>query len=286
METNTELNVAGVVRKELGAILARLEKCLGHDALSITGEIRPGLERKVRTAIELTKNRGSRLSIILTTPGGIVEIVERMVDVIRHHYAEVSFIVPDYAMSAGTVFVMSGDQILMDYASCLGPIDAWVEKDGRLASVHSYLLQYERLRELAVVGRLTSADMVLLNKLDLADLHQYEQAMALSVTLLKGWLARYKFKDWTKTATRGLTVTPNMKTERAKAIARDLNNTEKWHSHGRSINMRVLNEEVGLQVDDFRKNQALASLVDEYFGLLKDAVRDMGLHFVHSRGYI
>ena len=41
------------------------------------------------------------------TQGGTIEVVERMVNTIRHHYEDVSFIVLDKAMSAGTVFVMS-----------------------------------------------------------------------------------------------------------------------------------------------------------------------------------
>jgi ClpP class serine protease len=42
------------------------------------------------------------------------------VTVIRKHYKTVNFVVPDYAMSAGTIFCMSGDKIFMDYASALG----------------------------------------------------------------------------------------------------------------------------------------------------------------------
>ncbi len=46
-----------------------------------------------------------------------------MVSVMRKHYKEVSFIVPSHAYSAGTVLVLSGDKIYMDYYSVLGPID-------------------------------------------------------------------------------------------------------------------------------------------------------------------
>ena len=48
-----------------------------------------------------------------------MEVTERMVNIIRHFYEEVVFIVPDVALSAGTIFVMSGDEIMMDYYSCL-----------------------------------------------------------------------------------------------------------------------------------------------------------------------
>ena len=46
-----------------------------------------------------------------------------MVETLRHHYDIVDFVVPTHAYSAGTIFVMSGDSIYMDYYSRLGPID-------------------------------------------------------------------------------------------------------------------------------------------------------------------
>jgi hypothetical protein len=108
-----------------------------------------------------------------------------MVNVIRHFYDEVVFIVPDVALSAGTVFVMSGDEILMDYYSCLGPIDPQVERDGKLVPALSYLVQYDRLIDKATAGTLTNAEFAILNKHDLAELHQFEMARDLSISLLR-----------------------------------------------------------------------------------------------------
>ena len=72
---------------------------------------------------------------MLTTGGGSTTVVERLVNILRQHYKEVNFIVPDYAYSAGTIFCMSGDNILMDYFSVLGPIDPQVQnKEGRLVA--------------------------------------------------------------------------------------------------------------------------------------------------------
>jgi len=51
---------------------------------------------------------------VLTTGGGSIEVVQRIVDVFRQHYTLVDFIVPNYAYSAGTVLAMSGDAIYMD----------------------------------------------------------------------------------------------------------------------------------------------------------------------------
>ena len=67
--------------------------------------------------------------MILDTPGGVVEVVERMVTALRHVYRDLAVIVPDRAMSAGTIFALSADRIMMDHLSSLGPIDPQIERD-------------------------------------------------------------------------------------------------------------------------------------------------------------
>ncbi len=85
-------------------------------------------------------NKKHAISVVLTTRGGSATAVERYVNILRNHYEEVNFIVPDYAYSAGTIFCMSGDNIYMDYFSVLGPIDPQVQnKEGKLGGRTSRL---------------------------------------------------------------------------------------------------------------------------------------------------
>ena len=125
--------------------LDKLEDILNADVLTIFGPMRTGLDKIVKGAVELFQDKRTTIAVILDTLGGTAEVVERMVDVIRHHYDEVDFLIPDRAMSAGTIFTMAGDRIFMGYFSGLGPIDPQVEKDGRLFPALGYLTQYERL---------------------------------------------------------------------------------------------------------------------------------------------
>ena len=120
---------------------------LEADCLTIISPIQSGVEYRVKLAVEARETRRGTLVVILHTGGGVVEIVERIVRVFRTHYDEVKFLIPDQAMSAGTVLAMSGDDILMDYHSCLGPIDPQLPRDGRLIPALSYLSQYEALVE-------------------------------------------------------------------------------------------------------------------------------------------
>ena len=118
--------------KILDQQLGELEGHLSADVLTLIGPIRDGVEHKVRDALEVLGTHRPRLAVVLQTGGGIVEVAERMVHVIRHFYGEVVFVVPDIAMSAGTVFAMSGDAIMMDYFASLGPIDPQVVREGKL----------------------------------------------------------------------------------------------------------------------------------------------------------
>ena len=83
-----------------------------------------------------------------------------------------------------------------------------------------------------------------------------------------------------------MTVTDEMKEGRAKEIAALLNNPERWHSHGRAIDMRTLQDEVGLKICNLADDHALHQEIRDYFELLKDYMhREKLVSFVHTRGY-
>lgn len=271
------------IKNQLNEHLKEIEKALGADGLTILSPILPGLDRTVRDVVEDIPTKKNALIIMLDTPGGVVEVVERMVETIRHFYREVFFIIPDRAMSAGTIFALSGDRILMDYFSCLGPIDPQIEKDGVLVPALSYLNQFERLNKKAENGVLTSAEYALLSKLDLGELYQFEQARELSVELLIKWLSNYKFKNWIQTETRKLPVTQKRKEKQAKKIATELNKNDRWHSHGRGIDMKTLTEELKIKIEDYNTIPKLGKTVREYFELLRDyMIRANMTSFTHT----
>ena len=266
--------------------LEKIGTTLDADVAAIVSPVLPGLELRLRDAIDVLSDKNDSVAVILDTQGGIVEVVERMVTALRHVYGDVTVIVPDRAMSAGTIFALSADRIMMDHLSSLGPIDPQIERDGKLVPALSYLNQFERLNNKAQAGALTTAEYALVSKLDLGELYQFEQARELSIELLIKWLSNYKFKNWTKTKDRQLDVTPKMKENRAKEIAALLNNPERWHSHGRAIDMRTLQEEVGLKIDDLADNAILHHDIRDYFELLKDYMhREQLMSFIHTREY-
>lgn len=248
----------------------KLEDLLDADVILYSGIIVPSFVRAFRNFLEgvqgRSKRKGRRLAIVLKTGGGSVETVERYVDIARHLYDDISFVVPDAAMSAGTVWCMSGDRIYMDYSSCLGPIDPQVPAPGtqEFIPAQGYL---EKVKELSEKSELTEADVVMLRGIDLARLSLYEQARELSLDLLKGWLVRYKFKDWKKHSDGERTVTKAEKEERAEEIARTLSDNSVWHSHGRAIDVERL-QILRLKVEDYSRKQGLRQCIRGYHDVL------------------
>ena len=278
-----------IVESQLDTHLAELEHDFTADVLAFLGPITYGVDDAIRDAVEA---RGSRptLFVILETTGGYIEVAQRIADTLRKHYQRVEFVIPNFAMSAGTVLVMSGDAIHMDYYSVLGPIDPQVQRPtgGGWIPALGYLVQYERLIERSRKGKLSTAEMTfLIEKFDPAELYRYEQERELSISLLKEWLVKYKFKNWKKTEARKLPVTKAMRTKRATAVAKSLNDTEKWHSHGRGISMEVLQRDLRLRIEDFGRNKELSGRIRTYHKLLVDYIVRRGHDYsgvLHTKG--
>ncbi len=263
------------VEQQLHQRLIAIEEAFQAHALSFSGPLLFGVDDILRSAVENKFAQGpsvKKLVVLLTTGGGYLEPVQRMVDTLRRHYAIVDFVIPNHAYSAGTVFALSGDAIYMDYYSRLGPIDPQIESSqGRMVSALGHLEKYNSLIEKAKKGEITAAEVqLLIDGFDQAELYSYEQARDLSVAALKEWLVKYKFKNWEKTETRGVPVTEEMKQERASSIGYILNDTKRWHSHGYGISMDVLRNDLKLMIDNFGKDKNLSSVIRAYHDLLSD----------------
>lgn len=282
MSVSVPTSANDFIRRQLDDRLEAIEQHLNADALCLIASLYPGIDDGVRDDVEHLRGRrrqSDRLVVLLTTYGGQIETVQRIVETLRRHYQHVDFVIPNYAFSAGTVLAMSGDQIYMDYYSRLGPIDPQVPSNsGRYVPALGYLIQWDRLKKKADAGKISQAELqLMILAFDQAALYQYEQARQLSIELLKEWLATYKFKNWISTRTRGIAVTPRMRTLRAAKIARDLSNTDRWHSHGSGISMDVLRNEINLEIDDLDQNPPLNTLVKQYDRLLADYMQTVDI---------
>lgn len=282
------------IKDQLNERLDALEKHFQADVIFFFGQIAPGMEKFFRNFIEDLRegNPNNSLVILLNTPGGSAETVEKLVEIIRFHYNDVTFVVPDAAMSAGTIFCMSGDRIYMDYSSSLGPIDPQVFNGTMFVPALGYLDQVEKLLEKARSNppTLSQAEFLILQNQDLALLNQYEQAKNLTITLLKKWLVEFKFKDWTEHRTDptkiGKPVTQNEKEIRAEDVAKILGDNKTWHSHGRMIGIQTIIDLLRLQIEDYSSDIPLRTMIHSYNDLITEyIVRTNKQFFFHNRKF-
>lgn len=239
----------------------------GYDILAYMGGIDDSSidywKNVIQTNGLTAKSRSiSKLVILLSTNGGSASAVEKMVEISRYFYNEVEFVILDRAMSAGTIWVMSGDNIHMNYSSSLGPIDPQVpDPSGRYVPALGYLDKINEIIEKSQNGDVTQAELMLLQSNSLGMIRLFEQARDLSIALLKKWLVLYKFKDWNKHSD-GQYVTQKEKEERALEIANQLSDNNLWHSHGRFIGINTLKNILKLKIEDFSENTTMCNDCD------------------------
>lgn len=277
------------VHQILNERLNKLETHFSADFLFFYGPISDSLDKLFRDLVEELKSdhdTKDTLFIILNTPGGSAETVERLVKITRHHYKEVNFIIPDSAYSAGTIFCLSGDKIFMDYSSSLGPIDPQVYNGKNWVPALGYLDKVEELIIKSIQGTISQAELLMLREQDLAMLRRHEQARDLTIALLKEWLVKYKFKNWNNHKS-GAIVSLKEKEQRATEIARDLGDNKLWHSHGRSIGVSALTHILKLKIEDYSSDPHLTKLIRDYNDLICQYIASNGGEmFFHTKKFI
>lgn len=247
--------------RDVLVIAADLKK--GHQAISINHT------DLLATNDQLANLKGKALDLILETPGGSGEVAEDIVRLIRGRYATVGVIVPGIAKSAGTIMAMAGDEILLEPVSALGPIDAQIQWQGKVFSAHALLEGMEKIKEEVVkTGALNRAFIPILQNISPGELQHAQNALDFARELVRDWLARYKFQDWTTHSSNGKPVTADERTKRATEIAEALCNHGKWKTHGRSIKLDDLRA-MGLRVTDYSEHADLCDAIRRYYTLLQ-----------------
>lgn len=210
----------------------------------------------------LGKEKKSReVDIYIETPGGSGEAAEEIVKFLHSNFDTVSFLVSGEAKSAGTIMVLSGDEILMTETGSVGPIDAQMQIGRSIISAYDYTEWVESKKEEAEkTGKLNPFDATMVAQITPGELGSVSNALKFAEDLVVKWLMKYKFKKWNQTETRKIPVTEDMKEKRAREIAEELINHTKWRSHGRSIKIGDL-EGIGLKIKRVEDDPKLADIV-------------------------
>lgn len=220
---------------------------------------------------QLSNLSGTRIDVILETPGGSAEVAEDIVRLLHGKYDEVAFIIPGWAKSAGTIMTMAGDEILMEPASALGPIDAQLIHQGKRFSADALLEGVEKIKdEVTKSGTLSRVYVPILQGISPGELQSAENALKFARVLVADWLATYKFKNWATHSSTGNPVTDADRTARAEEVAEKLCDHRAWLTHGRSIKIADL-EAMRLRITDYSQTPDLCDAVRRYHTLLRMA---------------
>ncbi len=184
------------------------------------------------------------VDLLINSPGGFAEVTEAIVGMLRSRFNNIRFAIPNTAKSAATLLVLSGNELIMDERSELGPVDPQVEyptAEGRKREAAEDILDgfEEAKKVLANEGpAATPAYVPLLNKYTIGLLRGCQNAMKLSRELAQTWLQTYMLPD------KEYSLTVSEIVEYFASHASTL-------SHGRAIGIDKC-KELGLKVIDLR----------------------------------
>jgi len=218
------------------------------ELLSITNEDVEGLMEVMHGL------SGNTLDIIIHSPGGRVEATEAIVKYVRSKFSNIRIIVPHEAMSAATMLACAGDRIMMGKHSFLGPIDPQFLLATSLGTqsvpAQAILDQFDRAKQECLQDRNNLAVWVpSLQQYGPALLQQCENALALSKTLVEGWLKKWMFKKSRK------------RNEYAKEVADKLAAHKDLLTHGRPLDRVFLKNTLRMKIDFLEQDQQLQDKV-------------------------
>lgn len=175
-------------------------------------------------------DRGKGLDLILHTPGGVLSATESIVNYIKSMFGnDFRVIVPQMAMSAGTMIACSSKEILMGKHSSLGPIDP------QIMGIPAYNVVEEfkdALKQLKEDSSAMTYWTIRLNQFPAAFLKDANDAIALSSELATKWLQSNMFEK-----------NPDF----VPHVVEQLNNHEDTKTHDRHFNIDKCNE-IGLNI--------------------------------------
>jgi hypothetical protein len=87
------------------------------------------------------------LNLIVHTPGGDYEATKRIITYLHETYKHIRVYIPHMAMSGGTLFACSSDEIFMGPYSSIGPTDPQVFLDGNYIPVGALINEFNKAFE-------------------------------------------------------------------------------------------------------------------------------------------
>lgn len=171
-------------------------------------------------------DRSLGLDLLLHTPGGDIAATESIVHYLRQMFGtDIRVIIPQLAMSAGTMIACAAKEIVMGKQSNIGPIDPHF---GGIPA-HGVLAEFQQaIKEIKADPGSIPIWQVVVSKYHPTFIGECQHAVDLSNQVVADWLVTGMFSD-----------EPNEKIARkkARAITSKLNNHRDTKSHARHIHI-------------------------------------------------
>jgi ATP-dependent protease ClpP protease subunit len=193
---------------------------------------------------KLDRTRG--LDLLLHTPGGEISATESLVDYLRQMFGtDIRAIVPQIALSAGTMIALSCREILMGKHSSLGPIDPQIGGIPASGIIDEFKRAAEEMRQ---GTHKIAAWQPIIAKYSPTLIGEAEKAIRWTADVVKGWLITGMFAGEADAEAK------------AKRIVDDLADHELTMSHARHISMARARE-LGIRVTALEENQSVQEAV-------------------------
>ena len=185
---------------------------------------------------ELDRKKG--LDLLLHTPGGELSAVESIVHYLRQMFGDnIRAVVPQLAMSGGTMIACACREIIMGKHSNLGPIDPQI---GGIAA-HGVLEEFERAKlETKQDPDTERVWRSILGQYHPAFIGECEKAIVWAKEIVQEWLIT------------GMFANEENAEERAKGVVEALTDYAEMKTHSRHIHMERC-QEIGLKVVELER---------------------------------
>jgi hypothetical protein len=206
--------------------------------------------------------------VLIESPGGLASVAEYISRILRERFRSVRFFVPHMAMSAATILVLSGDEILMDDRSSLGPIDPQVPRPNAIPFPAQNTLDYleQVADEEARTGRLSLVTLAILSRITPADIQMAINATEEGRRLVRNWLTIHMWRNL-KDA-KGVPVPREQREAKAHLVAEELAKHKKWLNHGKMLSRTdLLSIDRDLLVADYSKWPSAADMWELWVNL-------------------
>lgn len=210
-------------------------------------------------------DRTKGLDLVLHTPGGLTAATESIVDYLHSMFGnDIRAIVPQLAMSAGTMIACSCKSILMGKQSNLGPIDPQLGRYPAHGIVEEFKRAYSEIKaaQKAAISNPNNPDAIaeahakvavwqpIIAKYDPALIGECEKNIDWSETMVKDWLTRNMLSD----------LEPNKLEQVRSRIMKELADHTVSKTHGRHISQQKCID-LGLKIEKLEDDQNLQDLV-------------------------